>query len=107
MPRTCPRSQPRSARGYACKEKARTDYLRSSWCAVSALASIRRGSDGLTAASRGGACGRSGDRALSEIKTRRKPGSFSVLAKLAAALRVSLDNLAAWIEPENAKLLIR
>jgi DNA-binding Xre family transcriptional regulator len=36
---------------------------------------------------------------LSEIEMRRKPGSFGALAKLAAALHVSLDDLAAWIEP--------
>jgi DNA-binding Xre family transcriptional regulator len=35
---------------------------------------------------------------LSEIETRRKRGSFGALAKLAAALHVSLDDLAAWIE---------
>jgi DNA-binding Xre family transcriptional regulator len=38
---------------------------------------------------------------LSEIETRRKPGSFSALAKLAAALQVSLDDLAAWLEPQQ------
>lgn len=38
---------------------------------------------------------------LSEIETRRKPGSFSALAKLAAALQVSLDDLAAWLEPRR------
>jgi DNA-binding Xre family transcriptional regulator len=38
---------------------------------------------------------------LSEIETRRKPGSFSALAKLVAALHVSLDDLAAWIEPQQ------
>jgi len=38
---------------------------------------------------------------LSEIETRRKPGSFSALAKLATALHVSLDDLAAWIEPRQ------
>ena len=38
---------------------------------------------------------------LSEIETRRKPGSFSALAKLAAALRISLDDLAAWLEPQR------
>jgi ribosome-binding protein aMBF1 (putative translation factor) len=32
---------------------------------------------------------------LSEIETRRKPGSFSALAKLEAALHISLDDLAA------------
>ena len=38
---------------------------------------------------------------LSEIETRRKPGSFSALAKLAAALHISLDDLAAWREPQQ------
>src|SRR5204862_7943421 len=38
---------------------------------------------------------------LSEIETRRKPGSFAALAKLASALRISLDDLAAWIEPQR------
>jgi DNA-binding Xre family transcriptional regulator len=37
---------------------------------------------------------------LSEIETRRKPGSFSALAKLAGALSLSLDDLAAWLEPQ-------
>ena len=38
---------------------------------------------------------------LSEIETRRKPGSFTALAKLAAALCISLDDLAAWIAPQR------
>jgi DNA-binding Xre family transcriptional regulator len=38
---------------------------------------------------------------LSEIETRRKPGSFGALAKLAAALRVSLDDLAAWLHQQE------
>jgi len=38
---------------------------------------------------------------LSEIETRRKPGSFSALAKLAAALHISLDDLATWLEPQQ------
>ena len=38
---------------------------------------------------------------LSEIETRRKRGSFGALAKLAAALQVSLDDLAAWLEPQR------
>jgi ribosome-binding ATPase YchF (GTP1/OBG family) len=33
---------------------------------------------------------------LTEIETRRKPGSFEALAKLAGALRISLDEIAAW-----------
>ena len=35
---------------------------------------------------------------LSEIETRRKPGSFGALARLAAALHISLDDLAVWLE---------
>jgi DNA-binding XRE family transcriptional regulator len=38
---------------------------------------------------------------LSEIEARRKPGSFTALAKIAAALRVSLDDLAAWLSPRR------
>jgi DNA-binding Xre family transcriptional regulator len=38
---------------------------------------------------------------LSEIETRRKPGSFGALAKLATALHISLDDLAAWLEPQQ------
>jgi DNA-binding Xre family transcriptional regulator len=38
---------------------------------------------------------------LSEIETRRKPGSFAALTKLAAALSISLDDLAAWLEPQR------
>jgi DNA-binding XRE family transcriptional regulator len=36
---------------------------------------------------------------LTEIETRRKPGSFNAIAKLAAALRVPLDDVAAWLTP--------
>jgi transcriptional regulator with XRE-family HTH domain len=36
---------------------------------------------------------------LTEIETRKKPGSFDALAKLAAALRVSLDDIAYWLDP--------
>jgi transcriptional regulator with XRE-family HTH domain len=38
---------------------------------------------------------------LSEIEGRRKPGSFMALAKLAAALDVALDDVAAWLAPRN------
>jgi ribosome-binding ATPase YchF (GTP1/OBG family) len=38
---------------------------------------------------------------LTEIETRRKPGSFGALAKIAAALRISLDDLAAWLKPQQ------
>src|SRR5689334_3329421 len=33
---------------------------------------------------------------LTEIETGRKPGSFDAIAKIAAALRLSLDDIAAW-----------
>jgi DNA-binding XRE family transcriptional regulator len=35
---------------------------------------------------------------LTEIETRRKPGSFEAIAKIAAALRLSLDDIAAWTQ---------
>ena len=38
---------------------------------------------------------------LGAIETRRRPGSFAALAKLAKALGVSLDALAAWVEPQR------
>jgi transcriptional regulator with XRE-family HTH domain len=34
---------------------------------------------------------------VTEIETGKKPGSFAVLAKLAAALGISLDDIAAWV----------
>jgi DNA-binding XRE family transcriptional regulator len=37
---------------------------------------------------------------LTEIETGRKPGSLNAMLKLAAALRVSLDDMAAWLRPE-------
>jgi len=39
---------------------------------------------------------------LTEIETRRKPGSFDALAKLAHALDVSLDELAPWMKRRGA-----
>ena len=36
---------------------------------------------------------------LTEIETRRKPGSFDAMMKLAAALKVPLDDIAAWLKP--------
>jgi DNA-binding XRE family transcriptional regulator len=38
---------------------------------------------------------------LSEIETRRKPGSLDAMIKLAAALRVSLDDITAWLRRED------
>jgi DNA-binding XRE family transcriptional regulator len=34
---------------------------------------------------------------LTEIETRKKAGSFDVIARLAAALRISLDDVASWL----------
>jgi DNA-binding XRE family transcriptional regulator len=34
---------------------------------------------------------------LTEIETRKKAGNFDVIARLAAALRISLDDIAAWL----------
>jgi hypothetical protein len=82
------------------KEKARADYL--------AIELVRRLSAGehpvrVWRAHRG--LGRDALAAaagiapsyLTEIETRRKPGSFAALTKIAAALRISLDDLAAWL----------
>ena len=38
---------------------------------------------------------------LTEIETGKKPGSFRALARLAAALRISLDDIAAWTTANN------
>ena len=38
---------------------------------------------------------------VTEIETRRKPGSFDALMKLAGALEVSLDDIAAWLKPSG------
>jgi len=35
---------------------------------------------------------------LTEIETRRKPGSFDAIAKIAAALGISLDDIAPWAQ---------
>lgn len=36
---------------------------------------------------------------LTEIELGRKPGSFDAMIKIAAALRISLDDIAAWVRP--------
>jgi DNA-binding XRE family transcriptional regulator len=38
---------------------------------------------------------------LTEIETRRKPGSFDAIMKVAAALNVRLDDIAAWLKPSD------
>jgi DNA-binding XRE family transcriptional regulator len=36
---------------------------------------------------------------LTEIETRKKPGSFDAMIKLATALQISVDDIAAWLKP--------
>jgi DNA-binding XRE family transcriptional regulator len=38
---------------------------------------------------------------LTEIETRKKPCSFEAMIKLAAALGISLDDIAAWVKPRR------
>jgi DNA-binding XRE family transcriptional regulator len=38
---------------------------------------------------------------LTEIETRKKPGSFEAMIKLATALGISLDDIAAWVKPRR------
>jgi DNA-binding XRE family transcriptional regulator len=38
---------------------------------------------------------------LTEIETRRKPGSFDAIAKLAGALRVPLNDIAEWLRSDR------
>ena len=38
---------------------------------------------------------------VTEIETRRKPGSLDAMIKLAAALRISLDDIAVWLRRED------
>jgi len=40
---------------------------------------------------------------LTEIETRRKPGSLDAIIKLAAALNVPLDDIAAWLKPARKR----
>lgn len=40
---------------------------------------------------------------LGEIEAWRKPGGFVALARLAATLHLPLDDLAAWLEPHQAR----
>jgi DNA-binding Xre family transcriptional regulator len=86
------------------KEKARADYLPIEL--VRRLSAgehpvrVWRAHRGLTREALAAAAGIAPSY-LSEIETRRKPGSFGALAKLAAALHISLDDLAAWLEPHQ------
>ena len=86
------------------KESARADYLRVEL--VRRLSSgehpirVWRDHRGLTREALAAAAGIAPSY-LSEIETRRKPGSFSALTKLAAALHISLDDLAAWLGPQR------
>ncbi len=86
------------------KEKARADYLPAEL--VRRLfdgehpVRVWRAHRGLTREALAAAAGVAPSY-LSEIETRRKPGSFATLAKIAAALRITLDDLAAWLQPQQ------
>jgi len=86
------------------KEKARADYLPGELVRrlIDGEHPVRvwRAHRGLTREALAAAAGIASSY-LSEIETRHKPDSFSALAKLAAALRISLDDLAAWLEPRQ------
>jgi DNA-binding XRE family transcriptional regulator len=86
------------------KEKARADYLPAELVRrlIDGEHPIRvwRAHRGLTREALAAAAGVAPSY-LSEIETRRKPGSFAALAKLAAALHISLDDLAAWLQPQH------
>jgi DNA-binding Xre family transcriptional regulator len=86
------------------KEKARADYLPGELVRrlIDGEHPVRvwRAHRGLTREALAAAAGIAPSY-LSEIETRHKPDSFSALAKLAAALRISLDDLAAWLEPRQ------
>jgi DNA-binding XRE family transcriptional regulator len=86
------------------KEKARADYLPAELVRrlIDREHPVRvwRAHRGLTREALAAAAGVAPSY-LSEIETRRKPGSFSALAKIASALRISLDDLAAWLEPQR------
>ena len=86
------------------KEKARADYLPIELArrlsAGEHPVRVWRAHRGLTREALAAAAGIAPSY-LSEIETRPKPGSFGALAKLAAALHISLDDLAAWLEPQQ------
>jgi DNA-binding XRE family transcriptional regulator len=83
------------------KHTARADYL-STELVERLLAGehpvrVWRGHRGLTREALATAAGVSPSY-LTEIETGRKPGSFDALAKIAKALSISLDDIAAWRE---------
>jgi DNA-binding Xre family transcriptional regulator len=84
------------------KEKARADYLRAELVhrLIDGEHPVRvwRAHRGLSREELAAAAGIAPSY-LTEIETRRKPGSFRALARIAAALRISLDDLAAWLKP--------
>jgi ribosome-binding protein aMBF1 (putative translation factor) len=81
------------------KDAARSDYLPADaverLCAGEHPVRIWRKHRGLT---REGLAAMAGvaPSYLTEIETGKKPGSFDALAKLAGALKISLDDIAAW-----------
>ncbi len=81
------------------KEAAQADYLPHSLverlCAGEHPVRVWRAHRGLTREALAAVAGVAPSY-LTEIETGRKPGSFNALAKLAAALKISLDDIAAW-----------
>lgn len=81
------------------KEAARADYLPLSLvdrlCTGEHPVRVWRAHRGLTREALAAAAGVAPSY-LTEIETGRKPGSFNALTKLAAALKISLDDIAAW-----------
>jgi len=81
------------------KEAARADYLPPELverlCAGEHPVRVWRAHRGLTREALAAAA-RVAPSYLTEIETGRKPGSFNALAKLAVALDISLDDIAAW-----------
>jgi len=81
------------------KDPARADYLPleavERLCAGEHPVRVWRERRGLTRAALAASAGVAPSY-LTEIETKKKPGSFDALTRLAAALRISLDDIAAW-----------
>jgi DNA-binding XRE family transcriptional regulator len=83
------------------KETARTDYLPielvERLCAGEHPLRVWRKHRGLTREALAAAAGVAPSY-VTEIETGKKPGSFDALAKLAATLKISLDDIATWMQ---------
>jgi DNA-binding XRE family transcriptional regulator len=87
------------------KKTARSDYLPvelvERLCAGEHPVRVWRKHRGLTREALAAAAGVAPSY-VTEIETKKKPGSFEALAKLAQALKISLDDIAAWRAPPPA-----